>query len=377
LVSKPNREIEEDIMQLENVISTVENCRYCLMCRHVAPVERVTYDEALSPHGIALVIASVQRGLIKWNKDTVGVVYSASDNGNSRAHCVFNQPLPEAIAAARGEIVKLNLAPPEAYQVDLALSEWGTPYAKQKPQVSTQKGEIALFVGDEAQYLEPESIAAALRLLKKVGVEPVLIGVGRSNGYLASSLGFPETAVESAKAILAEVESTGAKLVLVLSPGDLFTLSQLYDERLNIQWPSDVKLQEVTEFLVDKLEGGGLKLKPASKIHPYAYVDPTHAVRVPNRHVTPRKLLTAVFQSKPLELFWRMDRSQPVGNTALQFTRPAIAQKLTLDRLEDARKSGAEEIITDDAGTLNQLRGRAVGYGLQVRGLYEVLADQL
>lgn len=364
-------------MQLENVISTVDNCRYCLMCRHVAPVERVTFDEALSPHGIALVIASVQRGLIKWNKGTVAVVYSASDNGNSRAHCVFKQPLPEAIAAARAEIAKLKLSPPEAYKVDKALQEWGTPYAKQKPQVSTQKGEVALFVGDEAQYLAPENLTAALKLLKKVGVEPVLLGVGRSNGYLASSLGFPETAAESAKAILAEVESTGAKQVLVLSPGDLFTFSQLYDERLNIQWPSGVKLQELTGLLADKFEGGELKFRPASKKLPFAYVDPTHAVRVPNRHAAPRKLLTAAFQTDPLELFWRMDRSQPVGNTALQFTKPVIAEKLTLDRLEDARKSGAELIITDDAGTLDKLRSRSSQFGLQVRGFYEVLADLL
>jgi Fe-S oxidoreductase len=340
-------------------------------------VERVTYDEALSPHGIALVIASVQRGLLKWNKGTVAVVYSASDNGNSRAHCVFNQPLPEAIAAARAEIAKLKLAPPEAYQVDKALREWGTPYAKQKPQVSTVKGEVALFVGDEAHYLAPENLAAALKLLKKVGVEPVLIGIGRSNGYLANSLGFPETAAESANAILAEVESTGAKQVLVLSPGDLFTFSQLYDERLNIQWPSNVKLQEVTGLLAEKFEGGGLKFKPTSKKTPYAYVDPTHAVRVPTRHTAPRKLLTAVFQTDPVELFWRMDRSQPVGNTALQFTKPVIAEKLTLDRLEDAQKNGAELIITDDASTLDKLRGRASQFGLHARGFYEVLADQL
>lgn len=364
-------------MQLDNVISTVDNCRYCLMCRHVAPVERVTFDEALSPHGIALVIASVHRGLLKWNKDTVGVVYSASDNGNSRAHCVFDQPLPEAIAAARAEIAKLKLAPPEAYQVEKDLREWGTPFARKKPRGSTQKGEVALFVGDEAQYLAPQNLAAGLKLLKQAGVDSVLIGVGRSNGYLASSLGFPEVAAESAHAILKEVESSGAMQVLVLSPGDLFTFSQLYDERLGISWPSEIKLQEVTGLLADKIEGGDLKLKTASKVQPYAYVDPTHAVRLPKRHAAPRKLLETVYQSKPLELFWRMERSQPVGSTALQFTKPAIAEKLTLDRLEDAQRSGARLIITDDASTLHQLRGRAGEYGLQVRGLYEVLADHI
>src|SRR3989304_3267814 len=89
-------------MPIENVILTTDNCRYCLMCRHVASIEHVTHRETLSPHGIALVIASVRRGLLQWNADTVDVIYSAADNGNSRAHCVFDQPLPEAIAAVRG-----------------------------------------------------------------------------------------------------------------------------------------------------------------------------------------------------------------------------------------------------------------------------------
>ena len=54
-------------MFIENPILATDNCRYCLMCRHVCPVERVTKREATSPHGWALLIASVQRGLLAWD----------------------------------------------------------------------------------------------------------------------------------------------------------------------------------------------------------------------------------------------------------------------------------------------------------------------
>ena len=43
---------------IENVIDTTENCRFCLMCRHVAPVGLITYQETLTPHGIALTVAA-------------------------------------------------------------------------------------------------------------------------------------------------------------------------------------------------------------------------------------------------------------------------------------------------------------------------------
>lgn len=364
-------------MYLENVIEITDYCRYCLMCRHVASVERVTYKETLSPHGWALVIASVRRGLLQWDANTVEVLYSAPDHGNSRAHCVFDNPLPEAIAAARAEVVGLKLAPAIVYELDEALKQWGTPFARQKPQPAAGKGEVALFVGDEAHYLWPETIPAVLQLLKAVGVEPVLIGAGRNNGYLASSLGLPETARVLAQAILSELESSGANQMLVLSPGDLFTFKQLYDERLGIPWPEGLKLEEVTTYLVKRLEGGELKLTRSEDETAYAYVDPTHSVRVPARHDAPRKLLAATMPGAGHELFWRRERAHPVGSTALQFTRPDIAEKLTLARLEDARKSGAQRLFCDDAGTLKQLSLYIDGVGLQIQGLYEWLARQL
>jgi Fe-S oxidoreductase len=364
-------------MPIQDVLSTVENCRYCLMCRHVASVEYVTHKETLSPHGWALVIASVKRGLLEWNADTVDVLYSAPDNGNSRAHCVTNQPLPEAIAAARAEVARLNLAPPIVYEVGAALKEWGTPFARRKPGIVNGEGDVALFVGDEVQYLWPNCLKATLEILQKLSINPVLIGVGRNNGYLASSLGLPELAAELGQATLAELKATGARLMLVLSPGDYFTFHQLYPERLGIDWPEAVELLELTTFLADQLEGGEIRFKRSDVAAAYAYIDPTHAVRVPGRHGDPRKLLASVLSGESRELFWRRERAHPVGSTALQFTRPDIAAKLTLARLEDARRSGAELLVTDDAGTLSKLSERAAAFDLRVAGLYELLADNL
>lgn len=369
-------------MPIENVILTTENCRYCLMCRHVAPVEQVTFREALSPHGWALVIASVRRGLIPWNEDTIDVLYSAADNGNSRAHCVTNQPLPEAVAAARAEVAAQGLAPAVAYRINEALLQWGTAYKEQAPATADGRGDVALFVGDDAGYLWPEALAAARKLLRTVGVEPVLIGIGRNNGYLASSLGFPDTARRLAEATLAELRQSGASRLLVLSPGDYFTLGQLYDERLGIEWPAGVELLEMTSYLAQQMASGALCFRPAREMPvasiAYAYVDPTLAVRVPGRHDTPRRLLAAVLpEANRRELFWRNERAHPVGSTALQYTKPDIAQKLTEARLQDALNSGAQLLVSEDPATLSHLAHSASRYNLEVQGLYELLVEHL
>jgi Fe-S oxidoreductase len=201
--------------------------------------------------------------------------------------------------------------------------------------------------------------------------------VGRNNGYMASSLGLPQTAKALAYATLDELKASGAKRLLMLSPGDYFTFNQLYEERLEIPFPEDVEIIEVTAFLAQQLEAGKLKLATSKDETPYAYVDPTLAVRVPTRHEAPRKLLAAVQTTSGVELLWRKERTHPVGSTALQFTRPDIAEKLTHARLQDAQQVGALIIITEDPGTLHKLSEKADQYHLRVQGLYELLAESL
>jgi Fe-S oxidoreductase len=241
---------------------------------------------------------------------------------------------------------------------------------------------VALFVGDDAYYAWPSVLAAALTLLKAAGVEPVLVGTGRNNGYLASSLGLHDTAVSLARANLEELRAAGAGRLLVLTPGDYYTFSRLYDERLGLAWPEDVELMEVLSFLAGRLETGHLQFDRADDGLPYAYVDPTHAARMDDRleggrHGAPRRLLAACTSTPGVNMFWREGRAHPCGNTALQFTRPEISEKLTRARLGDAVNVGARRVITEDPGCLAQLSRYAPQFGLQVEGLYELLANNL
>jgi Fe-S oxidoreductase len=362
---------------MENVILATDNCRYCLMCRHVCPVGHLTRLETLTPHGWGLTIASVRRGLLEWNADSVGVLYHCADCGTCRSHCVTDQPLPEAISTARAEVVKLGLAPEAAHEVAEKLVRWGNPYKPRSPDRAEGQGDVALFVGDEARHRWPTALEAALKLLKAVGVEPVLVGNGRNSGYLASSLGFPGIAQDLARATLDELAATGAARLLVLSPGDLFTFRQLYDERLGLAWPEGVVVQEVVELLAEALDAGMLSLRRSDDGQAYAYVDPTHTVRVEGRWWAPRRLLAAALAGEPRELFWRRERAHPSGATALQFTLPHMAMMLAAARVEDARQAGARLIVTEAPGDLAQLSRLAPKAGLRLQGLFELLAQRL
>jgi Fe-S oxidoreductase len=358
-------------------METLENCRFCLMCRHVAPVGLITELETLTPHGIALIATSQQRGLIDWDEETVDVIYSEPDGGNARAHCVFSQPHEEAVAAVRANLAQQNLAPAGAYQANQALAEWETPFAEEKVVPAEGQGDVALFVGDEAKYLWPSTLPAVQKLLGSIGVDPVLIGNGRNNGLLAASLGFPETAANMVEATLSELQNSGAQKLLVLSAGDYYTFGQAIGERLGMTFPEDVELVEVVTLLAEEMDAGNLQFGKAGYSGSYAYVDPTHAVRHAARHAAARQLAAAVMAGAPRELFFSAEHAHPVGSTHLQFSKPELAEQLTLARLEDAQKSGADILICEDPGTLYQLSQHAGSFGFTILGLYELLAENV
>jgi Fe-S oxidoreductase len=353
---------------------TADNCRYCLMCRHVCPVGHVTRLETLTPHGWGLTIASQRRGMAEWNEENAEVMYQCADCGTCRANCVTDQPFPDTIARVREELVGLDLAPKKVKETADRLQQWSNPYEEQEPTAATGTGDTALFVGDEAAYVGADGLAAAKRLLTAAGIDAVAVGHGRSNGYLPSSLGYTDLAAEIARANVAEITATGAKRVIVLSPGDYYAFTTLYADRLDVAWPADVEVVELVALLADD---DSLSLGADDADGAYAYVDPTHSVRMPDRHEAPRSLAARVLTGEAKELFWRKERAHPVGSTALQFTDPDLANHLTWARLGDAKQVGVGILVTEDAGTLSHLSAHASRFGIEVRGLYELLADRL
>lgn len=363
--------------------STYNLCRFCLMCRHVCPVGRTTKREATTPHGWALLMASVDRGQMTWDAEAVDTLYQCADCGLCQSFCVTNQPLPAAIVATRARVAAAGLAPATVIDIDLKLKQWGNPYREVKPSGlealagladAADARQSALFVGAAAQYLRPQTLAAARFLLGKLSVAHTLIGVGRSSAYLPYTLGLTDTARTLAQATLAEISATKCKRVVVLSPEDVHTFQNI-SARLGLTWPEGVIVVELVELVADALNNGGLKLHQVDAA--LTYHDPAHALRQPARAVTVRKLLAALAEEPLREMFWREQRAAPGGSVGgLEFTQPALAAQMTRERLAEARATGAQMLVTEDPATLAQFLAQSDGL-IKVQGLYELLAEQI
>lgn len=358
---------------LEDVTLTTEYCRYCLMCRHVCPVGLVTHEEKFTPHGWGLTIASVKRGLLDWNTETVDALYTCADCGMCQSFCVSSQPLPDAIAAARAQVVEAGFAPDAVLAVRRSLEAHSSP----SPVAATQdKGDIAIFVGEDAARRQGV-VDAALRLLAAIGIQPVLIGNGRNNGDLPTSLGFRDQGRDLALQTHDEFIATGAQILLVLSPGDLYAIRDMYSERLGLALPEGAEVVEVVTVLANALAIGQLPVRRREGSSVSAYLDPTHAVRSGRNPEAPRALLAAVLGEAPRELFWSQKRGQPSGATSLRYTHPAIAELLARSRLADARNAGVATLFTEAVEDMEWLNRFAAEYGIIVANLFEELVVQI
>lgn len=353
-----------------------EGCRYCWMCRQACPVGQVTARETYTPHAWALMIESVARGQITWNRESADVMYACADCGLCQAHCVTDQPLPLAINQARTAIARAGSAPAVVYALEKTLRAHGNAYGASSPVAAPSTGRVALFVGDVATRLRPEAIDSAKVLLAAIGITPVIVGLGRSSGLLANTLGLEDAAVDLAKAVVADVNASGAAEVLVLGPADKWTFTTVFAERLGVTWPADVAVREVSDVLAEALAAGRLRFTPVDA-GPYAYHDPCQTPRLGRTRPGPRALLAAAYgAANARDLFWREHRAHPCGATGgLDLTHPGVAAQMADARLADASSAGAVWIATDEPQCAHQLAGR--DSVVKVRGLFEALADRL
>ncbi len=341
------------------------------MCRHVCPVARVTKRETTTPHGWALLIASVERGLLQWDADAVDTLYQCADCGLCEAHCVTDQPLPAAIVAARAEVVRLGMMPASVRNVDEALRtddgrrQTVRPASDGTADGASRSAVRGLFVGS----LPLDVVVAAQKLLNAMP-----LGVGRSSGYLPYTLGLWDTARMLVQQTLDEIAATGVRELVTLSTEDAHTFAHVFPA-LGITWPSDVRVVEFSDWAAAQIEQGTLRVQPRA-LGNVTYHDACHLARMPQRSTAARKLVAALTGDKPREMFWRGTQATPCGAIGgLQFTQPTLAAELARSRIREARDAGADIVLTDDPQCAAHLTAHADG--LQVMNVVELLAKQM
>ncbi len=203
---------------------------------------------------------SQSRGTLKWNDDSTNELCACADCGMCRTHCVTDQSLPDAIAAARASVAAASIAPKAVYSLHEKLQKWGIPISKgtsSKP----AKGEVGIFIGDAAAYLGPQVVGsgdqvvgggrAPARAGRCRGARTVCSQARSGSRHRHGTLRRP--CCRTSRQPAAANCSCSRLATATPSNGSIC-------ERLNIAWPAGVAIKEVTAVLAEAAAAGRLQV---------------------------------------------------------------------------------------------------------------------
>jgi heterodisulfide reductase subunit D len=211
-----------------------------------------------------------------------------------------------------------------------------------------RSGEIAIFAGCLALFDAvsgpscEESFGgmakAAVRLLNRLGVSPVVLEDERCCGRDLFDIGEREAFKALARHNVAEIGKSKAKKILTLCPECAFTLKDTYAKELGeVQF----EVQHVTEHLAGNIDALDFRRGDEK----FAFHDPCYLCRYLGVSEAPRKILAALSSEKPVELE-RTGSAAPCCGAGSWVNHGPHTRTAVDERLREAARCGADVLAT-------------------------------
>ncbi len=360
-------------------------CAICPnMCRFLCPVSAVEKVETITPRGKATLAADLARtGAL--GAETAELFYHCATCKICREWCPSNVDLPEVTARWREKAASEGSAPEAVrtlarrLQKDRSLHRPAGELAGELArfrELLDGKAKVLYFAGCTTAALHPEIIGATLRLFEAAGAKVAMLAPEECCGLPLETLGYREEAAAFAKGLAGAVAEGGYDTVISGCPMCTWVLKERYPA-LGAKLGAEVK--HVTEFFFGLHEDGGLAKEAPRQDGAVTYHDPCYLGRYQKVYDAPRRLLADVAGLKLVEMDPARELAACCGGApATDTTVPATATAIGARRLEDARRTGAETLVTACPHCLDMFApaAKAGGNGLAVKDIAEVLAER-
>ena len=352
----------------------IDACKMCWMCRHLCPVGLVTGNEDNTPRAKAVLLNYVTHDE-SFLKETGKDMYECALCNHCADWCETGYEPAVYIREGRRALVETDALPPNVQPVvDNVLAENGTIYGpKQVPTALEQKiaslpekADVLLYIGDTAMARSEKMALAVASLLQKSGVEYTILKEETTSGAaLYDLVGEIAEVQQAAEKTAAAICAAEAKTVVVLDPSDARIFTQDYP-----RWGSEIPgVTTVTAYIAALLQNGMLKVtKPQDGI--VTFHDPCRLARDLEETSPAREIIAATGLTLK-EMFLNKNNTRCCGGEVLSAHSGFITKKTAALRVEDAKRAGAEAIITACPGCCDVLnRGET---GMPVTDLFELL----
>ncbi len=312
--------------------------------------------------------------------------------------CPVGLGIRRLISAAREKNTRVN-GPGEAQMIAdpfsdkniyLQIARWKKPIAFEN---EGKKSKVVYFPGCAATYMNQIMGKAAVRILKKAGVDcAVLSGADNCCGSVAYGAGNTGPIMKTGPGNIRKIRALGAETLVTTCPGCYRAFKNIYPALFG---DPGFEVLQISEYILRLIGSGQLKFDPvdpslfrkragpsasgiAAPLRIY-YQDPCHLTRSVGMYEAPRQILQAV----PGVV---LVNPTPEGSVCCGFgggvrtTFPGISLRQSGSVRKLAKEKGADIIITNCGGCMKNIiegnvdrEGKPVDDGIAVYDLAEFL----
>lgn len=255
-------------MNIDKYLDVIKACRFCFMCRHLAAVGNVTFKEADTPRGRALLMDKVRMNVENLkNPDYIKTIYDAELSASCRYHCVNHYDETGLLLAARQDIVENGSAPENAKCLAGEL--------KKADFKVDGKGDVLYYIDDYTKNHQPEIAGAFMKLAGNCKTIS-----GGDCGKALKVSGFIKDAVKVAEKFKKAVKESGCSTIVTSCPAS-------YDALKNDFPINGIKVLHSSEYLLK------LGVSKSSKSIKAYYLDSDYLKNYNDNLKAPRELLKA------------------------------------------------------------------------------------
>jgi len=306
------------------------------------PFERFLFESYFAG-GFMFMARQFLEGRLKPSQKLAEIISTCTTCGFCGEICGNSVPAPKIVDEFKAELVKAGFVLPGHKEATDSITKNYNPYGKShekrgawmKEHLPTRT-EVVYFVGCTTAYRRPEIAKAVVKVLKAAGVNFGVMGPEEwCCGEPLVRMGRPDLADKMIEHDIEAVKAAGAKTVVFSCPHCYTTLK----DKLG-----NVESFHVTQYLDNLLKARKLRLKKTEgKV---TYHDSCYLGHHTKLYDPPREILKAVGAELVEMSRNQMDAWCCGAGGGVQFAYPDYAVWTATQRIEEAKKTEAETLIT-------------------------------
>ncbi|MBN1296251.1 (Fe-S)-binding protein [bacterium] len=316
-----------DIEALESELYT---CTMCGFCKQVCPVFVDEGWDTAAPRGRMTLAYGLLSGQLDVDDSVLDRLYQCTQCHDCARKCPSRAACPDVVLAGRREMVNRgHITTRQATLVD-NVHRTGNIFGDPEAGVPSRQGTLPVFIG--CQYISrPNSVKKIIRLLETLGVDPLVMDESCC-GFPLRILGFDEAEKEQ-QLRLREQFPMDDREILTLCPSCLKQLREVYGQ-------SSMHILQMLDRTLDTIP---VMTPVQTRV---TYHDPCDLSRGAGIMDEPRRLL-AHMGADIVEMKHHHDTSRCCGGGGGILTwDEALSLRMSVSRIEEARRTGAEMLVT-------------------------------